>query len=177
MAGRALTITEGMLPMAAGDLNKILAAIEGWRGENREALATLKAEMGFVSRDVNALTAKVERMEESKVSWKEVEAVEGRMIRSVADVKAGAAFEAGRLSQDLTTRLEAAALELHDFREAVADEFKQLRERDIKELRDKVATQEAARNRIIGGWAVAGTIGAAIWAAIGWLIQWMKKGP
>lgn len=169
MAARAIAI-EGW-DMAAADLNKILLAIGDLRTESREALATLRSEVSLMGGYVRDLAAKVDRMDDTKASRPELIAVETRMERSVADVKAGAAFEAGRLSQSLTSRLDEAASELHDFRESVAKEFRELRERDIKEIRDEVKAHEGYRNRMSGAWLAASVIGGILVLLVNWALK------
>lgn len=149
--------------MAASDLSRVLSAIEGLRTESREALAILRTDVNYMSKSISELGIKVDRLDDRKADLGELKAVEDRFDKSVSAVRAGAAFEAGRLTQDLTGRLESAALELNDFRRVITEEFKL--------IRDEVKSHEEFKNKVIGGWLVAGTAGGLIFALLNWAMH------
>ena len=179
MASRVFALTERG-EMAAGDLKRVLDAVDRISGaveklsiETRESTATLKSEVGFMSEALRDLRRQVE----DKATRPELTSVEARLRDSVADVKAGAAFEAGRLSRDLTDKLDLASADLMAFREDVKAEFTQLRDRDIKDLATKVASHEDLRNKLVGAWAVSGLLGTVLGIVGGWFIHLFFSKP
>ena len=194
MAARSLAIELGEpKAMAAGDLTKVLQALESFRRDTTEAnaairedLATLKAEAGYTSSDVKELSRKMEEIQKLKAERSDFSILEQRMERSVADVRAGAAFEAGHINKGLSTQLttletqledfeKAMTINLTDFKKSVDHEFELLREKDIREIRDQVKSHEVLRNRMVGGWTVAASIGGFIATIGGWIIAWFKS--
>lgn len=96
--------------MAANDTSRILNAIENLRGDQQkslEAIAALNANVANISQAVRDLGTKVDRMESDKVSRSELNGTETRWEKSLAEVKALSTFEAGRMSQEWTSRLDA----------------------------------------------------------------------
>lgn len=190
MASRALDLTVtnhwkngNGHEMAASDLGRILTAIDGLGketrealGESREALAALKVELSHVGTALKDLSVKVDRMEDAKAGRSELSIVEARLERSVADVKAGAAFEAGRITKGIEDKFEEAAEGLQAFRESVIEQFKSLRETDVKSLREQVAAHEGWRNRVMGGAAAVGLASGIIGALCMWILRVLFPG-
>lgn len=143
--------------MAVSGTDRILTAIERLdlnQQKSIEAIAGLKADVLHMSVDLRDLGVKVDGMERDKVSRGELISSDSRHEKSLAEVKASAAFEAGRLSQNLTSAIDEVRFEVHGLREKLDDET-------------------AFRNRIIGARWLANLLAGIFGGAVMWALRFL----
>jgi len=155
MAARALALVKGDMPSNA-ETRIILQAFETGRRETqetltmvREGIAGLVADVKNLGTQVGELRDRVDKIDDSKAARGDLQALEARMDKTINEVKASSAFEAGRLSQEWTQRL--------DMIETQVDEVRA----DIKDL-------NMVRYKIMGACLLLGTISGAFF---GWLFK------
>jgi hypothetical protein len=131
---------------------RIIEKIEEFRVETANGIAAVNATIAGIKSDIThtsdrleRVSAKVDRLEEFKASKPELNAAEVRLEKTALEVKANAAFEAGRMSQEWTQRLDSISCE-------------------VKEVRDKVDDLNTIRWRIVGACLVIGALAGAFFA-------------
>lgn len=163
MAARAITLDALDIgtPMAAADLKRIFDAIETLSlkqertsGENKESFATLKAEVGFMSGAVRDLTVKIDRVDDLKAAKSDLAAVEIRVEKSVAEVKAQSTIDASKNNQEWTRRLDS------------IDE-------EVREVKDQIEQLNAFRWKMVGACTLASGLASTV---IALLFRFLFKG-
>jgi hypothetical protein len=161
------------------DLGKVLGGLQSLETLVVEQHATLRTQFGFLKEGVDELSRTIKE----KADRRELKEIRDEHRVSLAEVKAESAFTAGKIAKEVTDKLEAEAESFAEFRASLLEtmrEFKEETNARLDKLSEEVKLHEGLKNRVHGGWVMAGTIGAAIVATLGFLfsvLSFLTKKP